>query len=578
MIIFGIYGSINWNGNESYDSNDNSSWVHDSGATLFVNGKHICSIGEERLTRKKHEGNFPINSINYCLSISNIKREEVDIVCIPSMSPKLFQNSIFDGSLNLKIKEIFPNAEIKVFSHHLCHAAASVFSCDFNEGSFVTLDGSGTSVYDPYLKREIITECSSIGFFNKKNKIFRFYPSIANTNNFGSYYRLNSLSIYRKKTKQFFLGESEELRDSVSGKIMGLCAYGSYENYDWLDYKLSDYDFPFVIFKEFANEKTAFDDVYSMKSAEDMAAILQKNFEEAIVSYLSSLKNKSYLDEKICLSGGCFLNVLANTKIKLSSLFDQIHIPPFTNDSGLHFGAACYGLFLENTSIKLPNNIALLGKEYSDEEIESVLKSKNILYKKYDTFKEMCEITSNILSKNKIVAWFQGRSEFGPRALGSRSILMNPSIRENKDILNGRVKHREYWRPFAGVILEEKLKEYFNEDIESPYMLYSMTVKKEKKKSLSAIIHEDDTCRIQIINDDLNKQLTTLLKSYEQITGVPSLLNTSFNDNGEPIVETPEDAVECFLNIDVDFLVIGNFVVSKNDNKPPKKDNFYTYT
>lgn len=275
---------------------------------------------------------------------------------------------------------------------------------------------------------------------------------------------------------------------------------------------------------------------------------------------------------------GLFLNVLSNTKIKLSLLFDKIHIPPFTNDSGLHFGAACYGLFLRNQSIKLPDNIALLGKEYTNEEIETELKSKNLLYKKYDKFEEMCDVVSDILSKNKVVSWFQGRSEFGPRALGSRSILMNPSIKENKDILNKRVKHREYWRPFAGVILEENLKEYFNEDIKSPYMLYSLTVKKEKKESLSAIIHEDDTCRIQVVNNNLNKKLTTLLNSYNKITGIPSLLNTSFNDNGEPIVETPEDAIKCFLNIDVDFLIIGNFIVTKNDHKSSKKNNIYTYT
>jgi carbamoyltransferase len=291
-----------------------------------------------------------------------------------------------------------------------------------------------------------------------------------------------------------------------------------------------------------------------------MAAVLQKNTEEGILEYVTELR-KDYLDEYTCFSGGFFLNILANTIIKNSGLFKEIYIPPFTSDCGLHFGAACYGLFKHKQKINLPKNVALLGKEYNESEIYNEV--KNLKHKKYNNFNQLCAETSKLLNENKIIGWFQGKSEFGPRALGSRSILMNPSKKEHKDVINERVKHREYWRPFAGIILDEYLKDYFEDNIQNPYMIYSQTVKSDKKDQLSAIIHEDDTCRIQTVNSELNDKVTTLLKEYHKISGVPVLLNTSFNDNGQPIVETPKDAVDAFLNLDIDYLVIENYIVEK---------------
>ena len=179
------------------------------------------------------------------------------------------------------------------------------------------------------------------------------------------------------------------------------------------------------------------------------------------------------------------------------------------------------------------------------------------------TIEELCEFAATKLSGESIIAWFQGRSEFGPRALGSRSLLMHPGPAENKDIINSRVKHREYWRPFAGIILEEHLTDYFNEDFNSPYMLYSLTVKDGREEELGAITHKDGTCRIQTVNNKMNEKVTTLLNKFKEVTGIPAILNTSFNDNGEPIVETPQDAVRSFKNMDIDYLIIDNFVVRK---------------
>jgi carbamoyltransferase len=284
----------------------------------------------------------------------------------------------------------------------------------------------------------------------------------------------------------------------------------------------------------------------------------------AILDYLKYLKNESYLEDNICLSGGVFLNVLANTKIKQSNIVKNIHIPPFTSDCGLHFGAACYMLFKSKESIELPKNISLLGKRYTNDLIfKEISQSTTLNYKIFKDFNELCKIVSVYLNENKIIAWFQNKSEFGPRSLGSRSILMNPQPKENKDTLNFRIKHREYWRPFAGVMLEEYVEEYFEENFKSPYMLYSQTIKKEKIKEISAISHHDNTCRIQTVNRDLNYEITVLLEEYYKLTGTPILLNTSFNDNGQPIVETPKDALYSFINMDIDYLIIGNYIITK---------------
>ena len=571
MNILGIYGSFNWEANTSYDENGSMSWLHDSGASLIINGNHVCSISEERLSRIKYDGNFPKLSIDYCLSEGNLHPENIDLICITSMCLDIFYEKLYNNEIHKKINEIFPNAKIKIVSHHLSHAAAAIFTCDFNEGTFLILDGAGSKIYDPYKNNEITTETNSIGYFNKYENVLRIHPGYHEVNDFGTYYRGLSQIIYERKTHRKLCDYEENIRESLSGKIMGLSAYGEYQKYDWKDYSISlDYELPFIKFKSERGEKNLFNDTYSFKNPEDMSSILQKNFESALLDYIIALKNQTYLTDNVCFSGGCFLNVLANTSIKKLNLFKNIHIPPCTNDSGLHFGAACYGAFLNKQKIKLPENIALLGKKYQDAEILQELKNHQVKYQYFNSFDDLCDDVASYLHDNKIIGWFQNRSEFGPRALGSRSLLMNPSIKENKDIMNTRVKHREYWRPFAGIILEEDFHDYFNENFTSDYMLYSFSVKESKISELGAITHVDNTCRVQTVNKQLNPEVTILLKKYKKISGIPVLLNTSFNDNGDPIVETPKDAIMSFLKMDLDYLIIGNYIVEKNINKKNK--------
>lgn len=562
MITLGVYGTFDWDANKSLNEFNEPVWCHDSGATLFIDGKHICSISEERLTRIKNEGNFPINSILYCMKVGNISLEDVDLVCIPSMCVTIFYKKWYEGIIERMILDLCPNAKIEFISHHLSHAASAVFSCNFNDGSFLTLDGAGSTLFDSNLNPHQ-RESNCIGYFNKKKKIFRFFNGIAKTNEFGPFYHTLSHAIYCEKTLKDISMYDERYRETFSGKIMGLSAYGS--SLEFKDrhklYELSKdlfySDFPYVSFKENLSE------AFSFLNVDEKSYVLQKNFELALFDYVKELKEKSYLEDKICFSGGCFLNVLGNSVLKKSGFFEDIHIPPFTSDTGLHFGAACFALYKNDEPIQLPHNIALLGKDYSQEEIEDALEESSLYYEKYDSFEELCEFTALQLNDNKIIGWFQNRSEFGPRALGSRSLLMHPGPAENKDIINDRVKHREYWRPFAGIILEENLNEYFEEDYNSPYMLYSLTVREEKRKEIAAITHKDNTCRIQTVNDKINKEVNTLIEKFKEVSGIPVLLNTSFNDNGEPIVESPQDAVKSFKNMDIDYLVIGNFVVRK---------------
>jgi carbamoyltransferase len=356
----------------------------------------------------------------------------------------------------------------------------------------------------------------------------------------------------------------------MHGKVMGLCAYGAFEasnNFADIKYFQTNYDLAFDTRPYVCLHNLKWVELFNDKnlSPEYKAYVLQRNHEEAMKWLLNEYKDTGYTTDNICMSGGTFLNVKANTLVHQQNKYKNIHISPACTDVGLHLGAACLGVTEENVRVQMPKNICLLGREYSDIELDNFVQhlndQKNLKITKLDT--NLNEYVASQLVENKIVAWFQGRSEFGPRALGSRSILMHPGPAENKDILNQRVKHREEWRPFAGIILEEHLTEYFEEDIISPYMMYALTVKEEMAPRIRAITHVDYSCRIQTVNNEYNRKMTALINEFYKQTNIPVLLNTSFNDNGEPIVESPTDAITAFLKMDIDLLVLGNYVIEK---------------
>ena len=559
MNVVGLYGAIGWNvlisDNPKLMDQSADSWSHGSSVTLIKEGEHCVSISEERLSGIKYDGNFPRKSIEYCLSTANLDKNDIDLVIIPSMANQNFYKNFINKTIEKKIKRYFPKAKMEIASHHMCHASSSVFSCSYNEGSFITLDNAGSVIFDT-IGQMLACENHSFGYFNKEKNIFRYYPGIPHTNNIGNYYWMWAHHIYESKIKKNISIVDPKYRETFCGKVMGLSAYGNIKEFkkDWRNHFEG---IPQVALESFPNR----DFNYQNLSPENKAKQLQYNFENAMLEWMKELREQGYIEDNLCLAGGVFLNILANSVIRKNKITKNIHIPPFPDDTGLSFGAACYGVFKSKEKVTLPHNISLLGRTYSDEEIEEALEGTD--YKKFDDFDELCDETVKVLADNKIVGWFQNRSEFGPRALGSRSILMNPTPKENKETINTRIKHREEWRPFAGIMLEEYQEEYFTDVYPNEYMLYSLIVRPHQRKKLGAITHKDFSCRIQTVNKELHPEVTTLLQKYNEETDCPVLLNTSFNDNGQPIVETPKDAIKTFTNIDLDYLVIGNYLVVK---------------
>ena len=559
MNVIGLYGAIGWNvlisDNPKLRQQSEESWTHGASVTLFSDGNHVASISEERLSGIKYDGNFPRKSIEYCLSASNLSKEDIDVVIVPSMANQNFYKNYINKTVEKKVKRYFPKAKVEIVSHHMCHAYSSVFSCDHNEGSFITLDNAGSVLFDT-TGNIFACENHSFGYFNKEKGIFKYYPGIPMTNNLGNYYWLWAYNIYTQMVQKPIQLTDPKYRETFCGKVMGLSAYGNTKELK-KDWRLHFEGIPQVALESLPGR----DFNYGNLSAENKAKQLQYNFENAMLEWMKELKEQGYIEDNLCLAGGVFLNILANSVIRKNGIAKNMHIPPFPDDTGLSFGAACYGVFKAKEKVTLPHNISLLGRTYSDEEIEEALEGTD--YKKFDNFEELCDETVKVLADNKIVGWFQNRSEFGPRALGSRSILMNPTPKENKETINTRIKHREEWRPFAGIMLEEYQEEYFTDVYPNEYMLYSLTVRPHQRKKLGAITHKDFSCRIQTVNKELHPEVTTLLQKYNEETKCPVLLNTSFNDNGQPIVETPKDAIKTFTNIDLDYLVIGNYLVVK---------------
>jgi len=559
MNVVGLYGAIGWNvvlsDNPKLLKQSEESWTHGSSVTLIKDGEHCVSISEERLSKIKYDGNFPRKSIEYCLSAANLDKNDIDLVIVPSMANQQFYKNTINKTLEKKVRRYFPKAKVSVASHHLCHAASSVFSCDYNEGSFLTLDNAGSILFDT-TGNVFACENHSFGYFNKKKNLFKYYPGIPQTNNLGNYYWMWAYQIYVNKIGKDIKLTDPKYRETFCGKVMGLSAYGNIKEFKQ-DWRMHFEGIPQVALESYPGK----DFNYGNLSPENKAKQLQYNFEQGMLEWMKQLREREYITDNLCLAGGVFLNILANSVLRKNKLVENIHIPPFPDDTGLSFGAAAYGLFKHKEQVKLPHNISLFGKTYSDEEIKEALGDTK--YKKYDNFDDLCKVTAKHLANNKIVGWFQNRSEFGPRALGSRSILMNPQPKKNKDTVNSRIKHREEWRPFAGIMLEEYQKDYFVEDYPNEYMLYSLVVKPHQRKNIGAITHQDGTCRIQTVNEELHPEVTALLRKYKEETGCPILLNTSFNDNGQPIIETPKDAIDTFNSIDLDYLVVGNYIVEK---------------
>jgi len=572
---------------------------HDPGAALIADGK-IVAISEERLNRNKHSTDiFPHLSIKYCLEALDIKPEDVDLIVMDSID--MYDENKIKALFFEKENRFSFSAEIQVINHHLAHAASAFLCSPFNEAAIMVVDGTGSRIKTHY-GDAWETETLYSGFGNEINQIQKtFHPRsnriFADTCGIGL--------LYTFITRRYLnFGRYNE------GKTMGLAAYGNAQNIFknhpkklWLKELNGHFvcnpkiQFPgfsrlFLIFKHPLKalkqmrvriflmirnvlwEKPTFHPIrLSLSSCpknqplphryySDIAAVVQDIIEDVFLG-LSHRLNKITRSDNLCIAGGCGLNGISNQKILQDKKFKEIFIQPASSDAGIPLGCALWGY---NIHFKQPRDYvmrhAYLGKEYSEKDIQNTLeKTEGVTFRKSDM---VADDTAKLLMRQKIVGWFQGRSEYGPRALGSRSILCDPRKKEMKDILNEKVKHRENWRPFAASVLREKTHDYFEFTYdESPFMLLVPKVRKEMRERIPALMHVDGTCRIQTVTAKDNGIYYDLIKSFYDNTGMPLILNTSFNLAGEPIVETPIDALKCFLSTQMDYLIMGNYIVRK---------------
>lgn len=559
-----------------------SALYHDSAACLLKDGKVIFAAKEERFSRIKQDSRLPVNAVNACLEYESITMEEVSYISYYekpilkfdrilmnyfNVTPKGFMSfrKAMNSWLKSKLwtaskikKELHFKGELLFVKHHESHIASSVYTSGFSRSAFLSIDGVGEN------------ETATLGVFHQ-GKI-----EVLETQNYPHSIGL----LYSAFT--LYCGFKV---NSGEYKLMGLAPYGKpiyadlikdhfveIEESGAIRLNMNYFDFMHGLQMINANFEKVMGQNRRLPESEmsqfymDVAASIQEVTEEILLKTVRYVKEQTG-ENNICLSGGVALNCVANAKIRNANIFDHIWIQPASGDSGGALGAAYLAWYdhLENgydPKKMTLNEIAFLGKGYDESEIESVLNKWGCQYK-FDRAHLLNSVADHLMDK-KVVGWFQGRMEFGPRALGNRSILAGAQFEDMKIHVNQKIKKREGFRPFAPIVLEESSQDWFEGEVDA-YMCY---VNKAKNKcQIPSCVHEDNTSRVQAISDRTNQKLHTLLKLYQEKSGIPILINTSFNERGEPIVASPDDALKCFFNTDMDVLVLGDFILTKEANR-----------
>ena len=597
-----------------------SAFYHDSAACILKDGEIVAAAQEERFTRKKHDPRYPYNAIEFVLKYANLKLSEVDqivffekpflkferlletyvafapkgFVSFSKAMPLWIKEKLFQKNLlfnKLKTHDSNYNSEENIFfsDHHLSHAASAFFPSPFDEAIVLTADGVG----------EWATTTVAVGKNNKLDikKEIHFPHSLGLLYSAFTYYtgfKVNS-------------GEY---------KLMGLAPYGSpiYEDKIKILIDIKD-DGTFRLNQDYFNYATGltmtnnkFHNLFGQKPRNpknekltqfhmDISSSIQKVTEDIMIKLARSIR-KEYSIKNLCLAGGVALNCVANGKILQEKIFDNIWIQPAAGDAGGSLGAALVLWYIENDNEREVNSKddmkgSYLGPEYSEDEIEEELKLIGANFETYE-YQELINKTSENLANEKAIGWFQGRMEFGPRALGARSILGDPRSDKMQKNLNLKVKYRESFRPFAPSILQENLSDWFDIDVNSPYMLIVADINSDKKiemndeqkklfgieklnikrSEIPSVTHVDYSARIQTVNKNTNKRYYDLITDFKEKTGCPLVVNTSFNVRGEPIVNTPTDAFNCFMGTELDYLVIGNCILDKIKQNPDLKKDY----
>ncbi|CAN5489964.1 hypothetical protein BH18ACI1_BH18ACI1_21500 [soil metagenome] len=562
-----------------------------SSAAVIIDGEPVVALAEERLNRVKYYAGFPKLSILRCLEIAGLKFSDIDSVAVgrdssANLHKKLeftlrhptrllnlarirSKSKSFDDltsliALECEVDETKISFKTYNIEHHLAHTASAYFASGWEKSAGITIDGSGDFVSC------LLSDCEGEEIRPLKKV---FVP--------------HSLGTLYTAVCQF-IGYPKY---GDEGKVMGLAPLGEDVYHDFFEKILkptnngfelnADYFLPFganqgmeineagemivhrlysdLFIKELGLPREKYGEI--TKRDQDVAFGLQRIFEKYYMYLLNSL-HKLVPTEKVSMAGGCALNSVANGKALLETPFREHCIQPAAGDDGLALGSA---LYVSNSILKEGKRWVMknsyLGDEYSDSFIKTELEKYKLSYKKQER-EELIDATTEEIKNGNVVGWFQGKMEWGPRALGNRSILAHPGFPNMKDILNARIKHREAFRPFAPSILVERQAEIFEQNHPSPFMLHVYKIKPEWRKRLSAVNHVDDTGRLQTVAREENPLYYDLIKKFESKTGIPVILNTSFNEN-EPIVCQPYEAIECFLRTKMDVLVIGSFFCKK---------------
>ena len=597
-----------------------SAFYHDSAATILVDGKIIAAAQEERFTRKKHDANYPFNAIEFVLNFAKIKLSNVDQViffekpflkferlletyvafapkgfksfCMAMpvwLKDKLFQKKMLFNELKRHDNNFNDDKKIFFSDHHLSHAASAFFPSPFEEAIVLTADGVG----------EWATTTVAIGKGNnlKIKKEIHFPHSLGLLYSAFTYYTGFKVNSGEYKLMGLAPYGVPIYEDKIKNNLINVKEDGSFH----LEQSYFDYATGLTM----TNKK--FNNLFGQKVRAskhekltqfhmDIAASIQKVTEDVMIKIAKSLKEEFNISN-LCLAGGVALNCVANGKILKEKIFDNIWVQPAAGDAGGSLGAALALWHIEqNNPRKVDHNDSMqgsyLGPEYSQKEIEKMMDKAGAKYEILED-EELINKTATYLANEQAVGWFQGRMEFGPRALGGRSILGDPRSERMQKNLNLKVKYRESFRPFAPSILREDLSQWFDLNVDSPYMLMVSSINKDKtiemtedqknlfgidklnvkRSEIPAVTHVDYTARIQTVHKETNEKYYKLIQKFKEKTNCPIIVNTSFNVRGEPIVNTPLDAFNCFMGTDLDKLVIGNcFLDKKSQNPLLKKD------
>lgn len=573
-----------------------SCFYHDSAAVLIKDGDIIAAVQEERFSRRKHDSNFPLAAINYCLKEGGISAKDLDFVVFYD-KPFIKFERILETSLavvpsgirqfiqamplwlkqklwipELIKKELGYNGKILFAGHHESHAASAFYPSPFTEAAFLTMDGVGewetasfgTAKANSLEIQHYLRFPHSLGLFYSA---FTYYAGFKV--NSGEYKLMGLAPHGQPKYTDLILNELLDLKADGSFKLN--MKYFGYTN----GLKMINRRFERLFGSPARKPETRITQHYM-----DVAASVQKVTEKIMLKMVNHV-HKVTGQDKLCLAGGVALNCVGNGRILREGPFKEIWVQPASGDAGGALGAALLiwhnylgkDRFADNINDK--QKASLLGPSYTDEFIEAFLKDKGIPYKKISSGDIPREI-SELIIKGNVIGWFQGRLEFGPRALGSRSILGDARDPQMQSKMNLKIKYRESFRPFAPTVLKENASEWFELDRESPYMLLVAPVKKDK--NIPAVTHKDYSARIQTVKRKDNPLYYDMINEFYKKTGCPVIINTSFNVRGEPLVCSPDDAFRCFMRTEMDHLIIGSFLLDKKEQEPVEKDTKWQQT